>query len=501
MGSGADPTTDGWDVLFRGILTRLNAFLDATAQAELVRRGEVAPGEWVELALERIRELNPTVNAVIYERSGKARVEALQARGPFRGVPYVLKDLAFSRGDPHCAGIAGVKAAGFRADCDSDVVVRLRAAGFVLVGLANTSELGLSATTEPVAFGPTRNPWNTAYSAGGSSGGSAAAVAAGLVPVAHGSDAGGSVRMPSSQCGVLGLKPTRGRISTAPMTGNTDNISGMSHEGLLARSVRDLAGTLDALEGSYSGDAYRAPPRLRPFAEEVGADPGRLRIGVLTSDPSGRIDVHPECVRAANNAAQVLARLGHEVATAYPAVLRQGSWPQDLIPCVAVVVMRQLDHYSKLIGRPLTENDVEVATWSCAQMGRHVTGAEYATGIDTVRVRSREMARWWDEGWDLLLTPTMAVLPPRIGEAQPTRGNHASQLSLSLSHFTVPFNFSGQPAVSLPLHWSENGLPVGVQLAGAYGRDDLLIRVAAQLECEMPWVGRRPPLLFDENRV
>lgn len=476
--------------------SKFDPFLDATAQAELVRRGDVSPGELVENAIERIRQLNPALNAVIHERFDKARAEAAQASGPFRGVPYVLKDLTYSKGDPHAAGMAAVKAAGYRADHDSHIVTSLRKAGFVLVGMANTPELGLTATTEPVAFGPSRNPWNVGYSTGGSSGGSAAAVAAGMVPVAHGSDGGGSVRMPSSQCGVIGLKPTRGRISTGPMVRDTDNVAGLSHEGLHTRTVRDLAGMLDAVDGARPGDVYRAPAPQRPFVKEVGADPGRLRIGVLDIDPSGQITVHPECVRAVRAAAASLLRLGHDVNEGFPEVMRKGSWPQEFMPCIAVVVARELDYYGRLIGRPLTEGDVEFSTWNYATMGRSVTSAQYAAGIDSIRVQQREMERWWEEdGWDLLLTPTMPVLPPRIGEIQPTRENPFSTLAVALSHYTVPFNVSGQPAISLPLHWTADGFPVGVQLAAAYGRDDLLIRVAAQLEQAMPWSGRRPPVV------
>jgi Asp-tRNA(Asn)/Glu-tRNA(Gln) amidotransferase A subunit family amidase len=473
---------------------KLDPFLDACAQAQLVRRGEVAPVDLVDQAIERIQQLNPALNAVIHERFEQARAEAKHAAGPFRGVPYLLKDLTYSKGDLHCAGIAGVKAARYRADHDSHVVTGLRKAGFVIVGSTNTPELGLTATTEPVAFGPTRNPWNLEHSTGGSSGGSSAAVAAALVPVAHGSDGGGSVRMPSSQCGIVGLKPTRGRISTGPLVRDTDNVSGMSHEGLHTRTVRDLAAMLDVLDGARPGDAYRAPPPLRPFAQEVGADPGRLRIGVLTSDPSGQISVHPQCVFAARAAATALSRLGHQVEDGFPAVLRNGSWPQEFMPCIAVVVLRELEYYGRLIGRALTEEDVEFSTWNYAQMGRQVTVAQYTAGIDSIRVQTREMENWWEEGWDLLLTPTMPVLPPRIGEIQPTRENPFSTLAMSLSHYTVPFNVSGQPAISLPLHWTDDGLPVGVQLAAAYGRDDLLIRVAAQLEQVMPWAGRRPPM-------
>jgi len=469
-------------------------FFDATAQAELIRRGEASPAQFVELAIERIQRLNPALNAVIYERFDAARREAAVASGPFRGVPYLLKDLTYSKGDLHCAGIAGVKKAGYRADHDAYLVTRLRKAGFVLVGLSNTPELGLTATTEPVAFGPTRNPWNPDYSTGGSSGGSAAAVAAGMVPVAHGSDGGGSVRMPSSQCGVIGLKPTRGRISTGPLVRDSDDVSGLSHEGLHTRSVRDLAAMLDIVSGNYPGDAYRAPPPARPFAEEVGREPGKLRIGVLTTDPSGQLEVHAECVRAAWATAETLAQMGHQVEAGYPEVLKQGSWPQAFMPCIAVVVKRELDYYGRLIGRPLTEDDVEFSTWNYAEMGRQVSAMDYAAGIDSIRVQAREMERWWESGWDLLLTPTLPVLPPRIGEIQPTRENPFSTLAMSISHYTVPFNVSGQPAISLPVHWSENGFPVGIQLAAAYGRDDLLIRVAAQLESAMPWSTRHPPI-------
>lgn len=475
--------------------SKLDPFLDATAQAELVRRGEVTPLELVDNAIAQIERVNPALNAVIYERFEKARAEAGTVSGPFRGVPYLLKDLTYSKGDLHCAGIKGVKAAGYRADHDAHLVTSLRKAGFVLVGLTNTPELGLTATTEPEAFGPTRNPWNVAHSTGGSSGGSAAAVAAGMVAVAHGSDGGGSVRMPSSQCGVIGLKPTRGRITTGPLIRDTDNVSGMSHEGLHTRTVRDLAGMLDAVDGSRPGDAYRAPPRLRPFVNEVGADPGRLRIGLLDFDPTGSLTVHPECVKAVRATAAVLSKLGHDVSEGYPEVLRKGSWPQEFMPCIAVVVARELDCYGRLIGRPLTEDDVEFSTWNYAQMGRNVTTAQYAAGIDSIREQAREMERWWEEGgWDLLLTPTLPVLPPRVGEIQPTRENPFSTLAMNISHYTVPFNVSGQPAISLPLHHTGDGFPVGVQLAAAYGRDDLLIRVAAQLEKAMPWADRRPPL-------
>lgn len=473
----------------------LNPHLDATAQAELVSRGEVSPAELVEQSIAAIEQLNPQLNAVVFDRFDKARQEAAEATGPFRGVPYLIKDLTYSKGDLHAAGIAGVKAAGYRADHDAHVVTRMRSAGFILVGAANTPELGLTAATESVAYGPARNPWNLAHSTGGSSGGSAAAVAAGLVPVAHGSDGGGSVRMPSSQCGVVGLKPTRGRISTGPLIRDTDNVAGMSHEGLHTRSVRDMAALLDVVSGRHPGDAYIAPPPIRPYVEELGASSGRLKIGVLDTDPMGQLVVDSQCSAAARATAKVLADLGHDVSDSYPAILKDCAWPEAFMPCIAVVVRRELAYYGRLIGRPLTDTDVEPATWEYAQYGAQVTSDQYAAGIDALRVQARELERWWEEdGWDILVTPTMTVRSPRLGVIGYKDDTEFSTLAVALSHYTVPYNVSGQPAISLPLAWGDDGLPIGVQLVAAYGREDLLIRVSAQLEQAMPWAGQRPPV-------
>jgi len=474
---------------------RVDLFADATAQAAMVRRGEISPTELVEASIQRISAANARLNAIVIPLFDKARAEAAApAAGRFTGVPYVLKDLSLvSRGDPHVAGISGVRAAGYRADHDSYFVESMRAAGFVLVGHGNSPELGIMGTTEPVTWGSTRNPWNLASSVGGG-GGPAAAVAAGMVPVAHGNDGGGSVRMTAGLCGIVGLMPSRGRISSGPMIHNSDNVGGLLCEGVLTRSVRDAAAMLDIVSGHHPGDAYCAPTPDTPFAQQVGLDPGRLRVGVLNEDPTGQVPVHPECLRAVRIAADGLERLGHEVTGGYPDVLCKGSWPEAFNSCLAVVVKRELEHFGRLVGRPLTAADVEPATWGYAEMATHVTAVQYADGIESLRVQARETERWWQDGHDLLLTPMMPV--PSIPMASSGSANDAEFLTLAvaLTRFAMPFNVSGQPAISLPLHWTDDGMPVGVQLVAAYGREDLLLRVAAQLERALPWAHRKPAL-------
>jgi amidase len=475
-----------------------DALMDATAQAELVRSGKATPLELVEDAIKRIEKVNPQVNAVIAPLYEKARAEAAQVRkdAPFAGVPYVLKDITMhSKGDPYAAGMLGLKAANYRSDHDSTFVRRMREAGFVLIGKVSTSEMAMFATTEPPAWGPTRNPWNLDRSVGGSSGGSAAAVASGMVTIAHGNDGGGSIRSPASQCGVVGMKVTRGRISSGPMIVESDNVAGGAVEGFLTHSVRDQAAALDVVQGHCAGDAYFAPPPLRPFVKEVGADPGRLKIGVLTHDPSGQVKVDPEAAKATRQAADVLANLGHDVSDAYPRAFDNGMWPLQWFGCIGVIIARELEWYGKQIGRPITPDDVHPAIWAYAEGGKTISGVEYAAGIDSLRAYAREIERWWEEdGWDLLLTPTIPVPPPRIGELDATADNPSESVAMWLLQFTVVFNKTGLPAISLPLYQRQDGLPQGVQLGAAYGREDLLIRVASQLEQAMPWAGRRPPI-------
>src|SRR5215218_3254988 len=297
------------------------AFVDATGQAELVSSGQALPRELVDAAIGRVEKLNGELNAVVTQLFEKARVAAEGAlpQGPLRGVPFLLKDLgALSEGDPYAEGVKAARTAGYLADHDSVVTDRFRAAGLVFVGRTNTPELGLVPTTEGEAYGPCRNPWDTTRSTGGSSGGSAAAVASGVVPGAPASDGGGSIRIPASACGLVGLKPSRGRVPLWPEV--AEGWGGMAVEGVVSRSVRDTAVMLDVAAGPCPGDLH-TPPQLRPYRKEPGADPGRLRIGLLTSAPDPAVATHPECVTAAEGAAQLLASLGHRVEPQYPPAL------------------------------------------------------------------------------------------------------------------------------------------------------------------------------------
>src|SRR5437867_1309720 len=301
------------------------ALLDATAQAELVRQRKASPRELVDAAIARIERVNPALNAVITPLFEKARAAADRADvpdGPFRGVPFLLKDLVcHSAGDPYHAGMGLLRELRWTEPADTHLAARFRVAGFTFLGKTNTPELGPVPTTEPVAYGPTRNPWDTARSPGGSSGGSAAAVASGMVPVAHANDGGGSVRIPASECGLVGLKPSRGRPPPGPHMGHM--WAGLAIEHAVTRSVRDTAALLDAVSGYVPGDPYTAPPPARPFRDEVGADPGQLRIGLRLKSPAGRFAVHAECVAAAQSAARPLESLGHRVEQSHPAALDQ----------------------------------------------------------------------------------------------------------------------------------------------------------------------------------
>jgi amidase len=471
--------------------------LDATAQAELVRHKDVSPAELVDAAIARTESVNPQLNAVITPLFDKARAQARGdlPDGPFRGVPFLLKDLiCCSAGDPFHAGMRLLRERGWVADHDTYLAAKFRSAGFVFLGKTNVPELGPLPTTEPVAYGPTHNPWNPAHTPGGSSGGSAAAVAAGLVPVAHGNDGGGSIRIPSSACGLVGLKPSRGRTSLGPDNGEL--WSGLVAEHVLARSVRDTAAILDAVAGPMPGDPYSAAPPARPFLAEVGADPARFRVGLMTSAPAHLVPVHPDCVAAAEDAARLLESLGHSIELAHPAALDEDEFLYPFGTLVAAWTARDLDDWSAKTGVAIGPDDVETHTWALAEMGRGVSARQYIEVVSWLQSHARRLAAWWAEGFDLLLTPTMAEPPPKLGEFAVTATDPLRGLSRStpMAAFTSPFNSGGQPAVSLPLHWSSAGLPVGVQLVAAYGREDLLVRIAAQLERARPWSSRRPPI-------
>ncbi len=464
------------------------AAADAVTQAEQVAAGTRTARDLLDQAIARIERLNPVLNAVIHPLFDKAAaaVAAGLPAGPFRGVPMLVKDaLCHTAGDPCHVGMRLLRDRGWTEAADTELARRFRRAGLLIVGRTNTPELATAFTTEPAAYGPTRNPWDTARSAGGSSGGSAAAVAAGLVPVAHGNDMGGSIRVPASQCGVVGLKPTRARTSLAPDFGEYWGM--LTHEGVLTRSVRDTAAVLDAVRGAAAGDPYSAERPARPFARDLHIDPGPLRVGLrVTVPPDGGLP-DPQCVRAVESAGALLERCGHRVEPADLAALDDEAMGEYFARVFTASVARDLDRWQHRLGVAIGAADVEPRNWMLAELGRQVTAAGYLEAVEYLQGYARRIARWWADGFDVLVTPTLRMPPPLLGRlpAEPDLAAVAD-----LGQFTGPFNVTGQPAISLPLHWTPEGLPLGVQLVGAYGREDLLLQLSAQLERAAPWAHR-----------
>jgi amidase len=466
------------------------SLLDATAQAELVRTGQVTAVELVEAAIERIEALNPALNAVVTPVFDRA-VDAARSgpAGPFAGVPYLLKDLAcemegvrFTEGSRFLAGNVSA--------FDAELVVRLRRAGLVIAGKTNTPEFGMAPACEPVLFGPTRNPWDTQRSTSGSSGGSAAAVASGMVPFAHGNDLGGSLRYPASACGLFALKPTRARNPLGPEYG--DVAAGAAAEHALTRSVRDSAALLDATCGPDAGDPYWAPPPARPFAEEVGADPGRLRIAYTARTPEGDLG-HPDCVAAAEHAARLCASLGHEVAEA--------DWP-GFTPVVGAAIGTMiygatawiLRYWIRRLGREPGADEIEPLTRALWEAGEKVTAAEWLLAMEDIQRFGRAVARFFS-AFDVFLTPTMSAPPLPIGAMASTPEDPWRSLKISgqtVRYAGVMANLTGNPAMSVPLWWNDDGLPIGVHFLGRFGDEATLVRLASQLEASQPWAGRLP---------
>ncbi len=473
--------------------------LDATALAEHVRRRDVSSLELVEAAIARIEALNERLGAVVtplFERAREDARAAVRCAGPFAGVPFLLKDLGCLRaGDPISMGTRRLRESGFRATRDSYLSERFAAAGLIPLGRTNTPEFGLTLTTESAAHGPALNPWNPDHSTGGSSGGSAAAVAARLVPMAHANDGGGSIRIPASACGLVGLKPTRGRVSLGPDYG--DMWHGLVVEGVVSRSVRDTATILDVISGPRAGDPYFAPPPTLPFREQPGRDPGHLRIGMMVERTLGEEPVAADCVEAVQRGAKLLESLGHAVEPGAPAALGELESVVHFETLASAHSAHLVDEIAAWLGGEAPEaSDFEAYTWHLVERGRAVTGPGYIASYEWLHGWSRRIAAWWEGGFDLLLLPTLAAPPPRLGWLADSAGAPLEILArvLQLGPFTAAFNVSGQPAVSLPLHWNSAGLPIGVQLVAPYGREDLLLRVAHQLEEVAPWSGRKPPL-------
>lgn len=486
--------------------------LDGIAIADLVRRGEISAIEVTEAALARIAARNPALNAVVRRIDELARDMASQVTpsAPFVGVPMLVKDLQ--------ATIAGVPTShGTRPlqrvvpTHDTTLIARYRSAGAVFVGKSNTPEFGLTPFTESEALGPARNPWDTTRTPGGSSGGSGAAVAARIVPIAHGGDGGGSIRIPASCNGVFGLKPSRGRMPTGPELG--DIWRGFAQEHVLTRSVRDSAAMLDATAGEDPGTPVACPAQERRFLDEVTTDPGRLRIAVTTTPFFGGV-VDPACAMALTDTASLLSSLGHHVEEAAPD-LRGEELARAFLTIVAAEARADIEWMGEQLRRAPRAADVEVATWALGLVGKAFSASDYAVSARKLQAAGRTMGAFHTR-YDLLVTPTLATPPFTIGALQP---NAAERFALTVlgragmggvlrmaglldetaakvfgfMPYTPLFNVTGQPAMSVPLHWTAGGIPIGTQIVAPLGGEGLLFRIAGQLERARPWIDRAPP--------
>lgn len=487
---------------------------DGLALAQLVRNRDVTAEELLETALARLEEVNPKINAVVLPMESQARAQIARglSDGPFAGVPFLLKDLmSIFAGVPTSNGSKFLRS--YVPSYDAECVVRWKGAGLVMFGKTNTPEFGLVPTTEPVAWGPTRNPWNLDRVAGGSSGGSAAAVAAGITPLASANDGGGSIRIPAACCGLVGLKPTRNRNPLGPEM--NDPWMGLAVEHVVTRSVRDSAAALDVTAGPDPGIASYPPPPERPFLDEVGAPPGKLRIA-FTRTPLIASAYAPEVVRALEATVALLASLGHVMVEAKPP-LDGPAFASALLTLIAAETAADIEYYTAALGRKPRSGDLELATRGLAKVGHALSAVELSNAVRTLRAQGRTVGRFM-ENYDAFLTPTLATPPVEIGSLLPTAAEaRGLQLMISLPlakayvksggldktalkvyefvDSTPVANVTGAPAISLPLQWSDDGLPLGMMFAGKFAGEATLIRLASQLEAATPWFDKRPPLV------
>jgi len=484
---------------------------DALGLAELVRTKQVTPAELVEAAVARIEQRNPSINAVIHPTFAQARATAAGSLpdGPFAGVPFLLKDLiAEQAGVPQTAGSRFRRT--YVSPHDSELVRRYRAAGVILLGKTNTPEYGLTPFTEPEYFGPTRNPWALERTPGGSSGGSAAAVAAGFVPMAHGSDGGGSIRIPASCCGLFGIKPTRGRTPTGPDRGALWR--GCIVEHVLTRSVRDSAAMLDATCAPEPGAPHYLPPPGNSFLAQVTTEPGALRVA-FTGRPFLGNRVDPDCLAGLEATVALLQSLGHTVVEDAPEIESE-ALAEAFLQMACSETAAGIDEDAAHLGRSPTPKDFEGVTWLMNLLGRHLSGAVLSAALRLMEAEARKVGHFFTR-YDVLLTPTLSGPPFPIGALQPTPteavlGAFIGRLraawvleamgmiqtmaakTFDFIPFTPLFNITGQPAMSVPLHWNDEGLPIGMQCVGRFGDEAALFRLAGQLERACPWFDHRP---------
>jgi amidase len=465
---------------------------DATALARLIAKGDVTAKEVLETAIARAEQVNPAINAIVHKQYDQARraVAAGPPRGPLSGVPYLIKDLGFyETGEPATFGSSLF--ANFVADHDTAYVRRCKQAGLVFMGRSSSPEFGLSPNTEPRLYGSCRNPWNLEHSAGGSSGGAAAAVIAGILPMAHATDGGGSIRIPAAQCGLFGLKPSRGRMSLAPDAG--EGWGGLSIGHIVSRSIRDSALMLDCTAGPEPGDPYTAPTPERSFVEAIGRPPAKLRIAVMRGDHRGG-KLHPECTKAVEGAAKLCASLGHIVEEAADPRLDLVALRAHNAAIASANTARALGLRWKALGREPNQKDIEAGTWAVYNRGLKVSGVAYAEAIAATHAMGRKLAAFLTS-YDIILSTTLPGPPPKLGyfdmngDVQTFTDRVTEYLSITPLH-----NATGTPAMSVPLHWTADGLPVGVHFAGRYGEEATLLRLATQLEAAQPWFDRVPAL-------
>lgn len=467
--------------------------LDALGQAELIRQAKVSPREVLNASISAIEAVNPTLNAVIHQRFDAALIEAdrrAEEAKPFFGVPLLLKDLGgLMQGEPHYAGTKILKVIDWRSPIDSYLVSAFKKAGFIVLGRTNCPELGSTITTEPTSYGPTRNPWNPEYSPGGSSGGSAAAVSSGMVAVAHGNDGGGSIRIPASCCGLVGLKPSRGRVSQGPLMADAWNGATIDH--VLTRSVRDSAAVLDVICGYRTGDPFTPWPPPSSYFDAASTKPRRMKVALLDHPAIPGREPDADCKAAVATTGALLEELGHEVVEAHPKAMEEEEFQPIFTTIAACWVSADLQNFSRLLGREVGPGEFEPENQYLASLGLKTSVASYLEATTWIATFRRRMLSFWEEdGFDILLTPTLARPPAPLGYLSDPK--HWVERTFDYIQFTPQFNATGQPAISLPLHVTSTGLPIGVQLVGGFAKEHEIISIAAEIEAARPWKVVKP---------